>query len=195
MYKECITCAKIGTECDGGNLIALPAQELIEWCKLRKAHLKISNARIAELSNIPKGTVDRILASDGTADFRYESIRLIVKALLGGTFEGIPCPDPNPDERAAETIERIEADCERIRGLYLDAIKHHREDIQAERSAEEFLMMQIKQKQKTIVILGVLLALSLGTILAALIIDRLNSNIGFFWLKDLLAKGAAQNIL
>ena len=195
MYKECITCAKIGTECDGGNLIALPAQELIDWCKLRKAHLKISNARIAELSNIPKGTVDRILASDGTADFRYESIRLIVKALLGGTFEGIPCPDPNPDERAAETIERLEAECARIRGLYLDAIKHHREDIQAERSAEEFLMEQIKKKHRAIILLGTLLALSLGVILTALIVDKLNPDMGFFWLKDLLAKGVTQNIL
>lgn len=188
MYKECITCDKLGTDCDGANLIALPAKELIEWCKLRKAHLKLSNAKMAELANMPKGTIDRILAGEGTADFRYESIRPLVKALLGGSFEGIPCPDPNPkaDAKTEERIIQLEADNARLRKLYFESLEQHREDLQAERSAENFLIEQIKHKQRTNVVLGILLAISLGTILTALIIDKLDPTKGFFWIHELM---------
>lgn len=172
MYKECITCDKLGTDCDGGNLIALPAKELVEWCKLRKAHLKMSNAKMAELANMPKGTIDRILAGEGTADFRYESIRPLVKALLGGSFDGIPCPDPNPqaDVKAEERIHQLEEDNAKLRTLYFESLQHHREDVQAERTTEAFLMDQVKQKHRSIVILATLLALSMCAIFASLII-------------------------
>lgn len=187
MYKECITCHKLGTECDGANLIALPSKDLIEWCKLRKAHLKMSNAKIAELANVPKGTVDRIFAADGEVDFRYESIRPLVQALLGGAFDGNPCPDPDLNEQAAETIKRLEEDNQRLRNLYYKTLNHHRDDIDAERAAEDFLMKQIKQKDRKIVILAILLAISLTAIIIALIIDGLSPEIGFFWLREIFA--------
>lgn len=189
MYKECITCQKLGAECDGANLIALPSKDLIEWCKLRKAHLKISNAKIAELANVPKGTVDRIFAADGEVDFRYESVRPLVQALLGGTFDGNPCPDPNPNEQAEETIKRLEADNKRIQELYYKTLQEHREDLSAERTAEDFLIKQIKVKDRRILVLSILLALSLGAIIIALVIDSLNSDIGFFWLEEIFSRG------
>lgn len=187
MYKECITCHKLGTECDGANLIALPSKDLIEWCKLRKAHLKMSNAKIAELANVPKGTVDRIFAADGEVDFRYESIRPLVQALLGGAFDGNPCPDPDLNEQAAETIKRLEEDNQRLRKLYYKTLDDHRDDIDAERAAEDFLMKQIKQKDRKILVLTILLAILLSAIIIALIVDVLNPDVGFFWLKELFS--------
>ncbi len=99
MYKECIYCPKLGTSCPGPKFFEMTAHDLIAWIKERKAHLKMSNARIAELANMSKGTVDSLLTESRT-DFRYETIRPILKVLVGGEWVGGPCPDPTSSERA-----------------------------------------------------------------------------------------------
>ena len=90
MYFECVHCPKIGCLCDGPNFLALPSRDLLEWCKQRKALLKWSNAKLAEEAKMPKGTVDRLLSSD-PVDFKFETIRPILKALIGGSWGSNPC--------------------------------------------------------------------------------------------------------
>lgn len=78
----------------------MTAHELLEWCKLRKTNLGLSNAKLAELSGTPKGTIDRLLSSD-QPDFKYETIRPLIKVLVGGSFDGNPCPSPQQPEVTA----------------------------------------------------------------------------------------------
>lgn len=199
MYEDCITCKKLGESCDGPNFVAMTSAELVAWCKARKTYLGLSNARIAELSNMSKGTIDGLLAS-AHADFRYESIRPLMRVLVGGKISGDPCPDPNNNR-----IKDLEAKNENL----TDALQHlkdqnkqlHEEAEKAEAKRETdtaFLRDQVKHaneidksRKRTITVLGVLLGISVVAIIAALVLDVINPNAGFFWLKG---AGNAMNL-
>lgn len=114
MYKECVSCQKLGISCDGPNFVAMPAAELVAWCKARKEYLGLSNGRIAEMTGMSKGTVDGFFAS-AHADFRFETIRPVLRVLVGGEFSGEPCPEPSSSEKAAyeERIRHLEAEVAR----------------------------------------------------------------------------------
>lgn len=188
MYQECITCPKIGISCDGPNFIAMSATELLSWCKARKAHLHLSNATLADMSAMPKGTVDRLFAGEHM-DFRYETVRPLVKALVGGKeWSGDPCPDPNSSEKA-ELLEKIRHLEEGIQWRD-DKINH----LLKNNAAMEMLIANTNTRatmdknflRKIIVILGIALGICLVTIITALIIDRLDPTKGFFWLRSWL---------
>ena len=70
MYKDCLNCPELGVTCDGPNFVAMTAAEILEWCKLRKAYLKMSNAKLSEISGVPKDTIDRLLSGEHL-DFKY----------------------------------------------------------------------------------------------------------------------------
>ena len=85
LYNECVKCAKLGVECDGPNFFTLPAHDILEWCKARKAELHLSNDKIADLSGIPRGTVARIFAGSHE-DFKFGTVQPILRVLIGGTY-------------------------------------------------------------------------------------------------------------
>lgn len=170
MYNECLMCPKLGITCDGPNFVAMPARDLLEWCKQRKARLGLTNAKLSELSGVPKGTIDRLLAGEHS-DFKFETVRPILKALVGGSFDGNPCPAPDdkPNEHLADIIAQQK---ESIRLLE----EEHTRML-------DFFQGQHAKNRKVILVLGILLMFTLLIIIAALVIDRLNPNIGFFWLE------------
>lgn len=179
MYLECVTCPKLGIECDGPNFLAMPAHDLWEWCKKRKTHLRLTNAQLAEMSGTPKGTIDRLFAKD-QADFKYETIRPLIRVLVGGNFDGNPCPDPHDqqvDEQAAETIKHLEEENAKLKETIAEL-----KEVKAEKKEEiAFLKGEVENKRGYIKILVVLLSICILVICGALIIDRMNPDIGFFW--------------
>ena len=88
MFDKCITCERLGQDCVP-NLMALPFPELLSWWKKRQAYLGWSNQILAEKSNIPLGTINRIKA--GEEDCRYSTMRSILHALMGGYAVEFPC--------------------------------------------------------------------------------------------------------
>lgn len=156
MYENCIKCSKLGTTCDGPDFMAMDSHDLISWCRERKAALGLSNAKLAELSNMPKGTVDRIL-SGSHEDFKYSTVRPILKVLVGGEWGQHPCPYPN-DNAAPETIMGL------------------REAI-AEKNSE------ILRQRKVIKALAIALGVLVTVVICILIYDRMNPNVG--WFRDL----------
>ena len=189
MYKECLNCPKIGISCDGPNFVALTAAETLEWCKLRKNHLKMSNAKLSEISGVPKGTIDRLLSGEHL-DFKYESVRPILRALIGGSFDGNPCPDPHEEDnqKQAEAIEALKAENAALKERISNFDHIHREGLQQVRSEAQqtidYLKAQVKDRKIVVLILSIGLALTLLTIIVALLIDRANPDKGFFWLED-----------
>lgn len=182
MYLECISCPKMGISCDGPNFVAMTATELLEWCKARKAHMGLSNGRLAELSGMPKGTIDRLFAGQH-ADFRYETIRPLIKALTGGQWSGSPCPDPHDNDMAIlnEKAERLARNNMLLQEHIDRDNAQHQKDL-------EFMREQIKHEQaagdgykKAVIILSILFGISMLIIIAALIVDKVNPNVGFFW--------------
>lgn len=193
MYLECISCPKMGISCDGPNFVAMSAAELLEWCKARKAHMGLSNGRLAELSGMPKGTIDRLFAGQH-ADFRYETIRPLVKALTGGQWSGSPCPDPHENDNAAleEQVERLLRNNKLLQ-------EHIDRDNEQHQKQLEFLRDQIKHEQriadgfkKAVVILSILLGVALLIMMAALVVDKMNDDIGFIWLTEAIKKWTAK---
>ena len=124
MYHECLSCHKLGVSCDGPNLFALSSREILEWCKKRKSKLQLSNAKLAELSGTPKGTIDRIFAGD--SDFKHETIRPIVRALIGGDFSGDPCGTDDTAKLEAENA-RLLRELDLTNRLLAEKERHMRE--------------------------------------------------------------------
>ena len=204
MYEKCLECKKLGNPCDGPNFMAMSTEDLIHWCSERKKQLPgLTYDRIAEHTGLSKGTISGFFK--GThADYRIETIRPILKLLVGGEWEDSPCGDPASDERAAyeEKIHQLEKDIvwheDKIKSLEKnnDAMQTLITNTNIRNTKDkDFLRGQIKSKNKAIVILSVLLAVCVLIIITALIIDRTNSGIGYFWLESLFRPNSTNEML
>jgi hypothetical protein len=191
LYKDCVKCEKLGVSCDGPNFFTLPANEILEWCKARKAELHLSNDKIADLSRIPRGTVARVFAGEHE-DFKFGTVQPILRVLIGGTYHRESCPDPkgNAAEKLADLAEKNES----LRRVIKENKAAYDQDLERERSdaarREKYFENQMRVRMIFIIILSVLLAAALMVIIAALLVDRTNPGKGFFWLEDLFAPAA-----
>ena len=88
------------------DIMSLNAGDLIEWMRNRKVELGLTNCKLAELSNVPEGTIDRILSKRYT-EFRYSSIQPLMAVLIG-LQEEIPEPDPKDEEQSRYYYNTIE---------------------------------------------------------------------------------------
>ena len=117
MYKKCLTCQKMGVSCDGPNFMAMSTDALVEWCIQRRKQMPgMTYDKIAEATGLSKGTVSGFF-NKTHSDYRLETIRPILKILVGGDWDDNPCDDPAEHERAKyeaeisrrdETIARLE---------------------------------------------------------------------------------------
>ena len=89
MFEKCIKCDRLGESCVP-NLMLLPFSEIIQWIGKRQKHLDCKNQQLADKSNVPVGTINRI--KGGTyADAKYLTIKSILIALIGGTTNEFSC--------------------------------------------------------------------------------------------------------
>ena len=168
MYEQCIKCPKVGVSCEGPHFFTMPAEDLLEWCKERKKFLKLSNEKLAELSGIPKGTIDRLFSGEHL-DFKFETMRPIIKVLAGGEFVEAPCPE-EPNNFADENICRLEEENA--------SLKEH---LAEEQEMKAFFKEQYSFRGKAIIALTTFLGISILLIFAALIIDLASHDLGFIW--------------
>lgn len=161
----------------------------------------MSNEDIADRTNVPKGTVDRVF-SPRDADYRFTTMQPIVCVLSGCSAEELDCEAAylTPSE---VLLEQVKAKDEIIRHLEEETkrqdehIKHleatAKADIERAKNEEAESIAYMKRKEKShirlIYTLAIALSITVLTILTALIVDRLNPNIGFFWLKSWLGGG------
>lgn len=183
MYHECLSCSKLGVSCDGPNFITMNAHDLLEWCKKRTHYLGLSHAKLAEMAKMSKGTIDRLFAGD-YGDYKYETMRPLIRALVGGEVGSNPCPAPDTDLEDKYAI--IEEENSKLRERLKEIEqKHVCEIIELKTEQKEhlnFMKGQLKDRKLVIIILSVLLGLALATIIGFLIYDFLNPNSGVFWL-------------
>lgn len=200
-YNVCIDCVHIGRTCDGPNFLAMTTERWCEWCHLRKEFLGWTNARVAEEANVSDISVARIM-SGNVNDLRVTTMRDVTKALVNGSWGQYPC-----SMASGEIVDNpaLVEQCHQLQTA-LDAEKEaHKNDMSALRDYDEkrldYLKDQmrakdklleerfnlIKQRDRVVLTLSILLGVSVLVIIAALVIDRLNPNIGFFWLDRLMA--------
>lgn len=191
-YNACLNCGHIGKNCDGPNFLAMDMHRLTEWCRLRKEYLhkqdaKWKNEYIAEEAGLSEITVARFL-SGKVEDTKMSTISRIMRVLVNGTWGQYPCAMGASEiiymdsPALEEKCTRLQADMETVRA---DA-QRKVDFLRAEMSKKDQLLDErrdfLKRKDRAITMLSVLLGLALTVIIAALTLDRLNPNIGFFWL-------------
>ncbi len=104
MFEKCIKCDRLGESCVP-NLMLLPFSEIIQWIGKRQKHLDWKNQQLADKSNVPVGTINRI--KGGTyADAKYLTIKSILIALIGGTNNEFSCNEQI--ERELQQMEEFE---------------------------------------------------------------------------------------
>lgn len=154
MFSACVKCERVGQDCVP-NLMALPFADLLEWWKDRQRFLGWTNQILADKSDIPVGTINRIKA--GEDDCRYSTMRAIIHTLLGGYSVEFPCQKKLDQEfehiallekQNAELLNKIEELTTRLSSI--DDV--HRNDIRvikAEYTEEiAFLKEQLRAWQR-----------------------------------------------
>lgn len=190
MYRTCRNCTHHGKNCLL-YVMSLSTPEMLAWCKNMKKVLHLTNAQIAEKSNTPKGTVDRLFAVDSDyTDVRFSTIRPIIVVLSGCTSVDLTCEAVPDDEQTAEKIKRLEEENANLHSYMLTAENEHRHDLEANRTDHQtevdYLKNQLMYRGKIIKTLSIALSITLILIIIALIVDILNHDIGFFWFDSML---------
>lgn len=180
MLKKCKNCTHPGRDCFP-FIASISSHELIAWCKIRKDAMRLSNGEISERSNVPKGTVDRIFSSD-MADCRLSTILPIICVLSGCRIDELACTHDRHAEMSmqeknahlSDTIARLEAEN-----------KRQQETIDSLRVTVSEMKGMARRRMRIISVLAIGLAATLLLIIAALVVDKLNSDVGFIWIQKL----------
>lgn len=195
MGKDCKNCEHLGRDCPK-KLMLLPLDELIDWCQYIMAKHKITHDLLARLSNTPKGTIDRVMAKH-SADCRYSTIHAIVCALFEYLGISSVCLDEVAAEAAAQAydisqkndeLQRALADSEKerqtLQARIEDLVENRdlmKRQIVKKDTQIDALDSTVRDQRRVIKTLAVLLSISVVTIIMALLVDKLNPNMGFFW--------------
>lgn len=156
-YNICISCAHIGTSCDGPNFLAMSIERWCEWCHLRKDYLNWKSSTLAEKSGVSKISIDRIMSGD-VKDLRITTMQAVTKALVNGTWGQSPCVLVTETEKEIYVDNPvIIAQCQHLQNT-LDALsadyKVELASIRAEAQRKiDFLRDQIAIKDKHIELL------------------------------------------
>ena len=124
------------------DILSLNSKDLIDWCNARKKQLHISNAKLAMQTNVPEGTIDRILTGKNL-EFRYSTIQPIVKFLLG-INEDTPTDESN--DYYVENIEGYKLVVQNKNQI----IKEQQRIYQITNQEKEYLRKNNEEKQKVI---------------------------------------------
>lgn len=188
MKKDCSHCDHLGRDCPK-KLMMLPLDEIIDWCLYIMMRYKITHEKIAQLSGVPKGTIDRILSKQ-SEDCRYSTIHAIVCAL----FEFLGISSVCLDEVAAETVAQAdeakhqmvdyEKECQGLRNQVEELVLQRNflsKQISKKDDTIDDQSNTIREQRRLLKITTVLLGLSAALIFIALLMDRLNPHLGFIW--------------
>ena len=174
-YNMCIACDLIGINCDGPNFLSMEIDRWCEWCRIRKEYLGWTNQRVADLADISKISVDRIMAGK-VADLRISTMQAITRALVNGSWGKHPCPIAElSTEKEIVYVDNPEMvnKCERLKATLESLDAAHKEEM---REAWE----SGKRKDKLIFLLVGLAAVSILTLVGFVGIDALHSHLGLF---------------
>lgn len=194
-YEKCLTCPELGKTCDGPNFLAMDTAEMGEWCKIKLQNQRpdITYDRVAAETGVSKSSVYGFLNGTHT-DYRLDTIRPILKLIIGGEWDNNPCGSLNNSEKAKyeetirhlerevthrdKTISRCETEIADLKELVRNTNSRHT-------NSQEFMREQIRGKNRTIIVLSVVLGAFLLMAIGQMIVDKADPSRGFIWLKNL----------
>lgn len=151
-FEKCIKCDRMGESCVP-NLMLLQFSDLLIWWDKRQKHLKLSNQDIADMSNVPVGTIKRIKAGEHP-DCRYSTIKSILIALIGGTKDEFACTEQVEKElqqmekleRQAEQLSTVEKENRSLKEQLSKIDETHRNDIRVIRDEYNARMQEYREQ-------------------------------------------------
>ena len=145
-YNRCINCIHIGNLCDGPNFLAMEIARWCEWCHLRKDYLGWTNGYLAELADVSKVSVDRVMQVN-VKDLRISTMQAITKALVNGTWGQYPCVYVATGNSVTSTTE-----CEKLHEEMAQLKAAHKAELESIHAEAEkkiaFLREQVKFKEE-----------------------------------------------
>lgn len=152
MYEKCIKCTRMGESCVP-NLMLLPFSDLMQWCAARQKYLAWTNQRLADESEVPVGTINRIKAGE-YQDCKYSTIKNILIALIGGTKDELSCTEQvtrelrqlEKMEEQATRLAAVEEENVRLKEIIRKVDETHRNDIRAIRAEYQEQIAFLKEE-------------------------------------------------
>ena len=145
-HNRCINCIHLGNLCDGPNFLAMEIERWCEWCRLRKEYLGWSSAHLAELADVSKVSIDRIMTVN-TKDLRISTMQAVTRALVNGIWGKHPCV-----LAASETMQIDATECAKLREEMAQLKAAHKAELEAIRAENDqkiaFLKDQVIAKDK-----------------------------------------------
>lgn len=186
MRKKCIDCEHRAADCAQG-LMTLPLKELLTWCRDTKKKAGITNTKISEITGIPIGTLERIMAGK-VEDAKFSTIQPIVSTLLE-LVPGVSCPDDSAlgaahlRQRLAE-LEHIAEEKKKLERHLAFLREDHAKELETVHTDTKERVAYLKgelaaKETRSTRLLRALIALGAFDILL-LAIDFLHPTIGFF---------------
>lgn len=136
--------------CQYAELFNFDAGDLVQLCRYAKNQLAWTNADLAERSEVSKGTIDRMFSTkEYTTDVRYETMRLLLKALLGGLKEAGFAPAPSRAAAFAqldqfEQLQEFKANQQKLL-TYIEAETHAKEvEVKAKNEELDIMRGEVK---------------------------------------------------
>lgn len=177
MYEKCITCDHVDGCPHSPRFYSMTPEEVLDWCRRRKKYLRLTNEDISRKSGVPAGTIARLFAEHSTlADYKHSTIQPLLAALTGGSLGEPPCPTKEDPETVAQ-----------LREDYQRKIDHLNAEIADFKEELAFKRQQLRAAHTGRIIMTVLCIALLLVIVGALVIDRMNPEMGFFWMDKLSA--------
>lgn len=196
MDKNCVNCTHPGRDCIP-YLMTFTNAELLEWAKMRRVALHLSYEELSEKSGVPLSTIERMMSRKGT-DCRFGTAQPVIRVLSGCSAEELDCecvkqPDEVLEEQLKakeEIIRHLEEENQRKNGVIDHLHTTAKEDIERAKGEESESIAYMKKKEKSylrlICTLSIALSVTLVVIIAALVMDMMNPDKGFFWLRSML---------
>lgn len=189
--QKCANCHKGTLRCIG-TLLFLEPEERIELYREMKKESGLSNAAIAEQAGLSEMSVSRFFAGH-TKDTKVSTLFDILRVIMGKdldrcqkhTEELAPSAQANAEEVQKKVQEQKDAD-----RAIIDYLKKDIERLDAQLAVKDHLLNEraefLRLKDKYIWILALLLGISVVTLIAMLIVDAMDPNLGFFW-REMMA--------
>lgn len=192
-YNMCLDCIHIGKKCDGPNFLAMSMERWSEWVRLRKEYLDWTNAKVAELAEVSKVSVDRIM-SGNIKDIRMTTMQAVTRALVNGSWGQYPCALSALEADATKDTSVLTRECEHLRKELAEAHEQERTKVDFLKQQIAFKEQQMKEKDgllheryifmkrkdSVITVLSVLLGVVVAAVIGVLLFDLLNGHFGYF---------------
>ena len=211
-FNQCFSCEYFRNGCSGPNLNVMSVERVCEFLQLCRIKAGYTYQTTADLSGLSLVTVKRTL-TDKNKDPGWSTIQALASVLVGDPNGKYPCAlhivekQKENVQRECDALQHALDACKAEHALNIETVRaNDRQSIEylkqqiafkeeQMRTKDEQLMKRateqhelhefVKRKNRVIGMLSFVLAICVILIITALVVDLMNSDMGFFWLDKM----------